>query len=224
MVLGRAVHQAIAEYHLSLQNKKPLAEGELQGHLDAAVDQEGRCEIPIDFKNGEDLDQLRTVGRQLVELYQQEAQPRNILAVEQAFRAKLTDPETGKELDVCLVGVFDLIEEDDEGTVSVVEIKTAARRWSAGQVDLDLQTSVYAEAVVQAGLAPEGEDVAIRYDILVKNKKPVLDRQFAVRRPGDRKMAMTIAVHVLKAIERDAFYRNPGWQCSGCQYRKQCGI
>jgi CRISPR/Cas system-associated exonuclease Cas4 (RecB family) len=122
------------------------------------------------------------------------------------------------------VGIFDLIENDEEGTVSVVEIKTAARRWSAGQVDLDLQTSVYAEAVVQAGLAPEGEDVAIRYDILVKNKKPVLDRQFAVRHPGDRKMAMTIAAHALKAIERDAFYRNPGWQCSGCQYRQRCGI
>ena len=31
-------------------------------------------------------------------------------------------------------------------------------------------------------------DALIRYDILVKNKKPVLDRRHAIRRPGDRRL------------------------------------
>ncbi len=105
-----------------------------------------------------------------------------------------------------------------------MEVKTAARRWSAGQVDLDLQGSLYAEAVAQLGLVPEGQEALIRYEILVKNKKPVLDRQYAVRRPGDREIARMIAVDALKAIEGGSFFRNPSWACEGCQFRKRCGI
>ena len=131
---------------------------------------------------------------------------------------KLEVPEVGA------MGELDAIVEFARKHRFVVEIKTAARRWSAGQVDSDLQGSLYAEAVSQLGMVPEGSEAVVRYEILVKNKKPVLDSQLAVRRPGDRKMAMTIAAHALKAIEGDAFYRIPGWSCSGCQYRKQCGI
>ena len=71
---------------------------------------------------------------------------------------------------------------------------------------------------------PEGQEALIRYDILVKNKKPVLDRQYAVRRPRDRETAVSIAVDALKAIEKGAFWRNPTWACAGCQYRRRCGL
>ena len=224
MVLGRAVHQALAEYHLAVQAKRPCPETRVLEHLDAAMDSEGKGKIPIRFKDGEGLDGLRKTGKGLVEVYVKQAEFRKIVAIEQPFRASLIDPRTGEELEPKLVGVFDLIEKDEEGNVSVVEIKTAARKWSAGQIDLDLQTSLYSEAVVQAGLVPEGQEARIEYRVLVKNKTPVLDRQFAVTTPGDRKMAVTIAVDALNAIERDSFYRNPSWACSGCSFRKQCGI
>jgi len=160
----------------------------------------------------------------VVEVYLEEAKIGKILAVEQPFQTSLVDPRTGEELEPKLVGFFDLIEEDETGNVSVAEIKTAARKWSAGQVELDLQGSLYAEAVSRSGLAQDGREARLRYDILVKNKKPILDRQHTVRRPEERHMALCIAVDALKAIEGNAFYRNPGWQCSGCQYRSTCGI
>jgi hypothetical protein len=224
LVLGKAVHEAIAVHHRALKDGKLLPVGELSGRLDSALDQESRHTVPIDFKDGEDFDVLRMVGRSLVELYHQEAKPQKILAVEQAFQAHLVDPRTGELVEPKLVGVFDLVEADEEGTVSVVEVKTAARRWSAGQVDLDLQGSLYAEAIAQGGLVPEGQEALIEYRILVKNKKPVLDRQYAVRRLGDREIARMIAVDALKAIEAGSFFRNPGWQCDGCPFRKRCGI
>ena len=224
MILGSAVHQALALYHKGLQVQEPLPLAEIRAQFDMAISTEAQSDVPIQFKNGETEDDLRQVGMALVELYCEEAKPKTILAVEQPFKAKLVDPATGELLEPQLVGVFDLVEADDEGTVSVVEIKTAARKWSASQVDLDLQGSLYAEAIAQAGMVPEGQEALIRYEILVKNKKPLLDSKSAVRRPGDRKLAVTIAVDVLRAIELDAFYRNPGWQCAGCQHRKQCGI
>ena len=92
-------------------------------------------------------------------------------------------------------------QEDEDGDVSVVEIKTAARKWSASQVELDLQGSLYSEAVSRSGLAPDGREARLRYDILVKNKKPLLDRQHTIRSPEERHMALCIAVDALKAIE-----------------------
>ena len=111
-----------------------------------------------------------------------------------------------------------------EETVSISEIKTASRRWSTGQVNLDLQGSLYVEAAAQSGLVEKDQEALIRYDVLVKNKKPVLDRQYAVRLPGDRQLAVGIAVDALRAIEREAFYRNPGWACDGCPFRRRCGV
>jgi putative RecB family exonuclease len=224
LVLGKAVHHAIAIHHNALKAGKTMPAEELLGHFNSSMESETQGDIPIQYKKGEHFDKLSELGRGLVELYQQEARPQRIVAVEQPFQAKLIDPRTGEELEPNLVGVFDLIESDEEGNVSVVEVKTSARRWSASQVDMDLQGSLYAEAVSQAGLVPEGQEALIRYEILVKNKKPILDSQSAVRRPGDREMAMTIAVDALKAIERNTFYRNPSWACGGCQYRKHCGI
>lgn len=224
LILGKAVHEAIALHHRGLQVNEPLPLAEIQSQFDTAIESGTQGDIPIQFSNGETLDDLRRVGVGLVELYCNEVKPKRILAVEQPFQANLVNPRTGEMLEPKLVGVFDLVEADDENTVSVVEVKTAARRWSAGQVDLDLQGSLYAEAVAQAGLVPEGREALIEYRVLVKNKKPVLDRQYAARRPGDRRMALTIAVDALRAIEAGAFYRNTGWQCSGCPFRRRCGI
>jgi CRISPR/Cas system-associated exonuclease Cas4 (RecB family) len=224
MVLGRVVHTALARLHRGLQAGQTVESQDLLQELDDALEAEANESVPIQFKTDENLDSIRQAGHQLVELYQSECRPRRILAVERPFQADLIDPRSGEVLEPKLVGVFDLVECDDEENVSVVEIKTAARRWSAGQIELDLQGSIYAEAVVQAGLVPQGQEALIRYDVLVKNKTPVLDRLYAVRRPGDREMALTIACDALRAIEAGAFYRNPGWQCSGCPFRTRCGI
>lgn len=224
MVLGGAVHQALAQYHLAVMGKESFDADQLMKAFDDVLDRALDQAVPVQFKKGEDPEALGGTGRGLLEVYHREARFTHIVDVERPFRASLADPRTGEVLEPELVGVFDLIEADDEGTVSVVEIKTAARRWSEGQVNLDLQGSLYAEAVSQLDLVGQGEEALIRYEILVKNKKPILDRRYAVRREGDRHMAMTIAADALRAIEHDAFYRNPGWGCSGCQYRKQCGI
>ena len=58
-----------------------------------------------------------------------------------ASREDLPSPPP-PELEPKLVGFFEMVEEDEDGNVSVVEIKTASRKWSAGQVAMDLQGSL----------------------------------------------------------------------------------
>jgi CRISPR/Cas system-associated exonuclease Cas4 (RecB family) len=224
LILGKAVHAALAEHHLCLMKETRLAPDAVLTCFDGNLSREAEIDLPIQFKGCEDLDSLRETGRGLVEVYLEEATTGKILAVEQPFQTGLADPRTGEELEPKLVGFFDMIEEDEDGNVSVVEIKTAARKWSAGQVELDLQGSLYAEAVSRSGLAPDGREARLRYDILVKNKKPILDRQHTARGPEERRMALCIAVDALKAIEAGAFFRNPSWACQGCQFRERCGM
>ena len=225
LLLGSAVHKALAAHHLAVQAARPIASADVQAAFEEALERETRPGgIPLQYREGEDPDSLRATGNGLIDVYLREAQLGTIVAVEQPFQANLADPRTGEVLDPKFVGVFDLVEVDEEGTVSIAEIKTAARRWSTGQVNLDLQGTLYVEAAVQSGLVPNNQEALIRYDVLVKNKKPVLDRQYAVRMPGDRQLAMGIAVDALQAIEREAFYRNPGWTCDGCPFRRACGV
>ena len=225
LVLGKSVHEALAIHHLALMEGKPVSANEVQARFDSALDLQLREEVPISFKANEDVDLLRETGRGLVAVYLEESvHDGSIIAVEQGWRADLINPRTGELSDVALVGVFDLVEKNGEEQLVIAEIKTAARKWSPGQVDLDLQGSLYAEAIAQAGLVPEGREAVLRYDVVVKNKKPVLDRRYAVRRPGDRELARVITWDALQAIEAGAFYRNPGWQCDGCPFRRQCGV
>jgi hypothetical protein len=224
MVLGRTIHEAVARYHLAVMNEEQFGADQLRDAFDDALKRELAGDVPVRFNGQENPERLGEVGRGLLDVYHREAGFRRILDVERAFRFPVVDPRTGEVLEPHLVGIFDMLEADEDGTVSVVEIKSSARKFTPGRVTIDLQGSIYCEAMVQEGLASGDQEALVRYDVLVKTKQPAFDRQYAVRRPGDRRMAMTIAVDALKAIERDAFVRNPGWQCSGCPFQRSCGI
>lgn len=227
LILGKAVHEALAVHHTGLKDGKPVHADEIHQQLDAAFDTNLAGSIPIQYRENGDADGLRRGGHALVGVYLANSEFKSeILAVEHGWRADLVDPRTGELSDVALVGVFDLVEKNEDGQVIVADTKTAAKRWSAGQVDLDLQMSIYAEAACQTGLVPDNADVQIRLDVLVKLKRePVLERLHTVRGPEQRAIARMIAWDGLKAIESgSAFYRNPGWACDGCQFRRQCGV
>jgi CRISPR/Cas system-associated exonuclease Cas4 (RecB family) len=227
LILGKAVHEALAVHHAGLKDGKPVPASEIQQQFDATFDSHLAGPIPIHYRENGDADGLRVAGHALVGVYLANSEFRSeILAVEHGWRADLVDPRTGELSDVALVGVFDLVERDEDGQIVIADTKTAAKRWSVSQADLDLQMSVYAEAACQAGLVPEDTDVHVRLDVLVKLKRePVLERLHTVRGPIQRAIARMIAWDGLKAIESgSAFYRNPGWACDGCQFRRQCGV
>ncbi len=167
LILGSAVHEAIAAYHASLQAGEVLDPAAVLARFDEALGEGLSGDVPVEFKSGEDVVGIRDTGRALVGTYLREASIRRVVAVERPFSAVLIDPRTNEALEPRLIGQLDLVEQDDDGSITIVEIKTAARRWSAGQVDLDLQGSLYAEAVAQAGLVPDGQEALVRYDVLV---------------------------------------------------------
>jgi hypothetical protein len=103
-----------------------------------------------------------------------------IEAVEQPFKVAFVDQETGELLDRDLVGKIDVLERDPERRLVVVDLKTAARKYTDLQVEMSLQLSIYSYAASMNGLADQ-DDVRLRFDVLTQTRVPELHRYWTTR-------------------------------------------
>ena len=102
---------------------------------------------------------------------------------------------------------------EDAGKLVVLEHKTAARAWSADQLEYDLQVGIY-QAVTGADL--------VRLQVLTKTKVAKLVVHDLVRTEKAQVEAVGVVCSVVRAIRAGAFWRNRGWACKDCEYRAQC--
>ena len=213
LVLGSAVHEALASYYSSIRNGKvPVTEGVLQAFSDA-FDDELAKEPAVLLDEGQTAGELKDEGVKLVEAFLRDVKPPDrVLAVERAFACDVVDPLTGEILEEQLVGYLDAIVED-AGRLVVLEHKTAARAWSADQLEHDLQVSLYQAAT--------GAD-AVRLQVLTKTKVARLLTHELVRDERQQVEAVEVVCQVLKAIRAAAFWRQRGWACRACEFRARC--
>jgi CRISPR/Cas system-associated exonuclease Cas4 (RecB family) len=216
MVLGSAVHEALAEYHRHLQCGQPVSEGRLAKTLVTAWERREQ-ERPIQFKNGQGRSDLIEQGVALVDLYQLEPPPQNILAIEQEIVVPLVTSD-GEFLDKPLVAVLDLLHREETGLV-VNEFKTSGKRFSEFEIDTALQATSYAYAVQEKF----DEPAFIRYTVLVRTKTPVVQRLETTRSEIDRGRLGDVAEAVSRAVAAGIFYpiESP-MNCSGCPFRLPC--
>ncbi|MDP2661580.1 MAG: PD-(D/E)XK nuclease family protein [Dehalococcoidia bacterium] len=204
LVFGRAIHTALAGFYRNVMDREPF---ELAGFLQAFADAwEGEVEgKEVIYREGEDFVTLLELGRTMLRAFARSATPQTIIGVELPFEFRLEHPFTGKDSSIPIRGVIDLVEEDEAGTLWVVDHKTAARAYSQNQVAGDLQLLIYAAAVRQLDVV-EGRDVLLRLDVLLKGKKPRMERYCTERTMEDVARLFEIVEGVWTAIEAEAFY------------------
>ena len=138
---------------------------------------------PVRFGEKDSPESLLDLGtRMLAVLCAEVPDATEVVAVESAFAVPLVDQATGAVLDRDLVGTLDLVERDAEGRLVVVDLKTAARKYSDLQVEASLQLSIYSYATAMNGLADEAgpppplrrahEDQAARAPPLLDHPRP----------------------------------------------------
>ena len=121
-----------------------------------------------------------------------------------------------------LVGYFDLVERDEQGTYLIAELKTSGQRFSSLRLEYDLQATTYSYAMTKMKVATSENSCLVRYDVLLKTKKPAFEHYFVTRTEADHKRLIHLINMVLKAIENRIFYRNSDWPCADCQFKKAC--
>jgi CRISPR/Cas system-associated exonuclease Cas4 (RecB family) len=222
---GKAIHRGAETYYRNLMETGEIVPvDQLIATFEAVFDQDiQNSDVEITYKEGETAESLRNQGINLLKLFHAEIRPQMIRAVEFPFSIKIPDIINGNgDLPIQLEGIFDLIESDQDGTYAVVELKTSAQRFSSLRLEYDLQATTYSYAMSKMKVATSENSSLVRYDVLLKTKKPAFEQYFVTRTESDYQRLIHLINYVLKAIECRIFYRQTGWQCGDCQFKKTC--
>jgi putative RecB family exonuclease len=176
---------------------------------------EGRDDIL--YKEEKDFETLLLEGKELLTAYYNKIPHDDfrIVAVEEAFTF------SAQGLEIPIIGVFDLIEEDEAGTIIITDWKTSARAYSIDEVDKNFQLTIYQMALRSNGYGDR--EILLRFDTLIKTKTPKFEQYYTTRSPTDEQRAIKKIIQVWEGIKKQVFIPNDtNWKCKGCQYKTHC--
>ncbi len=218
LVLGGAIHEALAAYYAHLQGTgTKIDEAELLDVFRTRIDMELNAPIPIKLDDDSDGTDMIDQGVNVLRMFWERADCPTVLAVEQAFAVPLYDPQSGEVFAAPMIGAMDLIVQGPQRPL-VVEHKTSSKKYATWQLELETQPSVYKYAAQQIGIG----DVDLMYQLLIKSKTPSMQHCRIERTDAHIKEMMMTFATIIRAVDAGIFYRNRSWACSDCQYRYRC--
>ncbi|MBR9802913.1 PD-(D/E)XK nuclease family protein [bacterium] len=216
LVLGSAIHNALAVYHQYLMEKKEPVEQQIRQEFFETwlLRTEER---KVEFKANESQEDLIEQGLALLKLYLEEPPPQNIVAIEQRFLVPLHNSE-GEYLETPLLAFTDLITKEAD-VLKVTEFKTSGRSYGDFEVESSLQATCYVNAVIET----TGQMPTVEYAVLVKTKTPKLQRLKTSRTEDDLGRLGDLVQNVERAVANEIFYPiETPLNCSTCSYRQEC--
>jgi len=215
LVYGSVIHKVLEEFHLErmIGNKlslRDMQEGFEKRWRDAA---EGRDDIR--YSGDKDFESLLLEGKELLTVYWHKlpGDDFKVLAIEEPFSFNLPG------LPVPIIGVMDLIEEDEAGTVVIVDWKTSSRSYSLDEVDKNLQLTLYRMAAHANGY--HGREILLRFDCLIKTQMKKFEQYYTTRSEVDERRLQKKILAVWEGISSGVYIPNDGhWKCKGCSYQE----
>jgi putative RecB family exonuclease len=216
LVMGSAIHEALAAYHRSiLESRRCDKETVLGTFLKTWIERE--AEQKIVYANGEQKDDLMEQAGELIQAYLNEPPPQGVVAVEETYMAPLLTSD-GEILEKPVVAVVDLLTREPAG-LAITDFKTSGRSWSAAEADMSLQANCNVNVVKHHF----GEEATFGFTVLVKTKVPKIQRVEANRTESDLGRLGDIVRMVDRAIAAEVFYPNETpMNCATCPYRQPC--
>jgi putative RecB family exonuclease len=168
LIFGRGIDTAAAHYFRGAAAGAPPSLADVQDVFASYWDLETSLR-EVKFWKGSKAELLDQGARMLAVFHPAQDPTTEIVDVQRRLTVPLIDQQTGEVLDRELMVVMDLLERDREGHLVVVDLKTAARKYTELQVETSLQLTVYSYAAEMGGLA-DREDVRLRFDVLTKTR------------------------------------------------------
>ena len=218
LVLGSAVHQVLARFYDHLKDGNDDVPVDLL--LDAFSDAWRHSMVGEPPVKCDDVGAEKDRGVAMLEAFHAEApRPLEVLSVEAPFALALRHPESGEVSDRLIVGAIDAVVVDEDNRIVVVEAKTAKRRWSKDQLVYDFQPTIYKMAVAEMGMA---DNPVLRYDFILKLKKPAFETVEVVREPYQETEARRVFWEILRAVEAGISFPIRSWACNDCEFGHAC--
>ena len=219
LAFGHAFHAAIGYYLLhSSDGTKVPAEQLVEIFREAFTSELSESEIPMLFDDEEPVEAVVDKAKKMLGAFvEQFPLPTRVLGVEVPFELRLQHPVTGETAELPLIGAMDVIAEYAEHR-RVIELKTGKRKWSADQVDYDLQPTIYRRAAIAQG----HERAETELVVVTKAKKPGLHRLRCARSERDEIELVELALSVERAVRAGVSYRRRDWGCHTCSHSGLC--
>ena len=205
----------MAHFYTALRDgeEEPCAE-ELHDVFSDAWDEQLAEPVPILFTEKEgDAGGMKDTGVAMLDAFLDKGlRVDRVVEVEMPFSVEL-----GASLPR-FVGVYDLVTQAPGGRYSVVEHKTAGKRWTQDRLAFDSQISSYAAAAPLVGLG----DASVKVQLLLKQKVPAVEIYRPKRTDRDLEEFLDLACGVARSIEAGISFPRRDWWCRGCEFGGRC--
>ncbi len=213
LVFGSCIHEAVGSFYQSCLEGDQLSPSQVHDVYRQAWESHSK-EQPIRFFNGDAVETLTTKAKRMLDVFHEAFDPGvQIIGIEEPFEVEL-----GKRIPP-LVGWIDALELAPDGTVSVIDLKTASKRYSDNTVHSNLQLTCYSLGAQALGF---NGDTRFRLDVLLKTQNPELIRYETTRGPADRDRFVKLVKTVWQGIKKEVFFPKADWQCGQCPFLDHC--
>jgi len=215
LIFGSCIHKALSDFHQErmIGNKLSLQElhQTFENHWIEAVEEENN----IKYQKGKSFEILLKEGQTLLTAYYNNLPDDKftVLALEEPFSFNIPG------LPLPIIGAFDMIEQDESGTIIIVEFKTSKKAYSSSDLAKD-QLTIYQMAAKANGF--KGKDILLRYDVLIKTKTPKFEQYYTTRTEINERRCAKKIVQVWNSIQKEVFIPLESWKCAGCAYKNAC--
>jgi putative RecB family exonuclease len=213
LVFGSAIHEAVGAFYQSVLEGDYLTVSQVHDVYQQIWESQDK-EKEIRFFNGDSGESLSKKAQSMLSVFVEQFDPSmQILGVEEPFSVEINEGIPP------LVGWIDSVELSFDGTVTIVDLKTASKRYSEQNVRSNLQLTCYSLGAQSLGFNGATQ---YRLDVLLKTLKPELVRYETDRSEADRARIVKMIKAVWEGITKGIFFPKEDWQCGQCAYGKMC--
>jgi putative RecB family exonuclease len=210
LAFGSAIHEAVAAYYQTRLEGDQLRPDQM---ADVYADSWRRSEN-VKFFNGDNENSLMEKARQMLLAFHESVDPTStVLGVEEFFELPLGGLPPFQ-------GYIDLIEQSSDGQTTLVDLKTASKKYSNANVQMNLQLSAYSLGAEALGF--DAERLNLRLDVLLKTKNAEMVRYETTRTDRERYRFVMLVHEVWKGIQQGVWFPREDWHCGQCAWGAQC--
>jgi putative RecB family exonuclease len=217
LTFGTVIHLVLESYYRGKIGGYKMPLKDLHESFKKHWHERAKDRTDIQYTDGQDFDTMLNQGIDLLSVWHENLADDNfkVLSVEEPFSIDI------ENLDVPIIGVTDLIEEDESGTIIITDFKTSAKAYSMDQVNNNQQLTFYQMAVKRNGFADR--EILLKFDCLIKTKLAKFQSYWTTRNEIDELKLVKKIQQVWDGISKGVFIPNDThWKHNNCPYRKAC--
>jgi putative RecB family exonuclease len=217
---GTGIHQAVAAFLESVLNADHLTPDNL---MDVFRDAWRKPDVKVRYFARESENSLLEKAKELIAIYHSAWDYQTeVLAGEEYFELDLPKlvPDNPDPLP-SFVGYIDSIEKASTGEITIVDVKTAAKKPSDYVIQNNGQLTGYLLGATNAlGFSPD--EITFRLDYLMKTAQPDVVRYQTIRTEKDCRRFLKTITRIWRGINQGVFYPVHDWHCQQCSYSREC--